>query len=144
MKTAGLWSGKQMGVFESTSLFAHVSVLSFSGIIPKKTLDQVWSYFPLPRVLMRYHGIFILKRAAIMQLSPSFGRYVQFTSLQVGVSGVVPIKEESEQGKAKSKAGMKRKWRDGKGLIWCACIKNSNKYYIHWSNAELRYTKLVV
>lgn len=51
MKTARLWSGKQMDLFESTSLIAYVSVPFFSGIIPikkKKTADRVWSYFPLP------------------------------------------------------------------------------------------------
>lgn len=58
-----------------------------------------------------------LQAAAYASQSPSF---------QVRVSGVVQIHEESEQGKAKSKAGMKRKGADGKGLIWYACIKNTN------------------
>lgn len=41
MKTASLSSGKQTDLFESTSLIAYVSVFFFSGVVPKKTVDQV-------------------------------------------------------------------------------------------------------
>lgn len=66
-----------MDLFESTSLIAYVSILFFSGVIPKKIVDQVGSYFPLPHVLMGYHGRWVLKEAATLR--PSFGQHVHFT-----------------------------------------------------------------